>query len=507
MKKYLLLFAILLISFNVSLSQDIHGVVYNPPVPVSYSPDWGNDYIISNTEPMGEPDGVYRNSDNKLFVCIPDTSFSAGIGIVCLVSSNNGVTWAIASSIAPAFLCPKTDMVLAGDSVYCFFTYGTTIYCWNVNTNFLNAFTNYTDIRDFDAEASSTGSLYLIVDLYTSNQVRIFGSITSGVSWTQSSYMSSSAAIPRWRKTLYGDTLLITYYAITTGITDTLTAGIRTVRYRETAPGTLAVTGSFATPVAAGSPKPQFLGVLNGDKAWLFYSQGTTGSIDLYCMVSSDMGVTFGTPFTIVNPPSRDEYWFDARAYKIGGGGCDFIFYSDSLQSGVPTNNSDKIFYCYAPGSTPSVFGSLVQISGVPPSWSAYNYIPGIIEYYNTTGDLGAMWVGVSGSTKKLYYDRFMLTGIKEKPGQVAVSYSLSQNYPNPFNPSTKIEFTIPLNGFVSVKVYDILGKEVAVLVNKYMTTGSYSIDFNAANLTSGVYFYKITAGDYSDTKKMMLLK
>ncbi|MCU0372977.1 MAG: T9SS type A sorting domain-containing protein [Ignavibacteria bacterium] len=507
MKKILLLSALLLMFSDFSFAQNLSAVTCDPPVPVSYSPDWGNDYIISNTEPMGMPSGVYRSGDNKLFVCIPDTNFSAGKGIVCLVSTNNGANWAMSSYITPAFNCRKTDVVITGDSVYCFFIFGTTVYCWNVNTSSLNAFTTYTDVWDFDADASSTGALYLIVDLHTSNQVRFFGSTTFGASWAGAVYLSSSAANPRWRKTLYGDTLLITYYAITTGLSDTLTAGVRTVRYRETTPGTLAITGSFATPVAAGSPKPQFLGVIDGSNAWLFYSQGTTGNLDFYCMVSTNMGVSFGTPFTIVNPPGRDEYWFDARAYKLSSGGCDLIFYSDSLQGGAPTNNSDKILYSYAPNSAPSTFALPVQISQNPPGWSSHGYIPGIIEYYNPTGDLGAMWVGISGSTKKLYYDKYLLTGIKEKKEPVPASYSLSQNYPNPFNPATKIDFSIPQNAFVTVKVYDILGKEVSVLVNKYMIRGTYSIDFNGENLTSGVYFYKITSGSFTDTKKMMLLK
>ncbi len=89
----------------------------------------------------------------------------------------------------------------------------------------------------------------------------------------------------------------------------------------------------------------------------------------------------------------------------------------------------------------------------------------------------------------------------------VADKYSLAQNYPNPFNPTTKINFAIPSNGFVSLKVYDIAGKEVMTLVNKNMTVGSYAVDFNGAFLSSGVYFYRLEAGSFTETKKMMLVK
>lgn len=89
----------------------------------------------------------------------------------------------------------------------------------------------------------------------------------------------------------------------------------------------------------------------------------------------------------------------------------------------------------------------------------------------------------------------------------VASDYKLSQNYPNPFNPATKINFSLPKNGFVTLKVYDILGKEVATLVNEFKATGTYAVDFNATNLASGIYLYKIQADGFTATKRMMLVK
>lgn len=89
----------------------------------------------------------------------------------------------------------------------------------------------------------------------------------------------------------------------------------------------------------------------------------------------------------------------------------------------------------------------------------------------------------------------------------VADNYTLSQNYPNPFNPTTNIKFAIPQNGFVTLKVYNMLGKEVATLVNSNLSAGSYNFDFNASNLSSGIYFYKLEAGNFAETKKMMLVK
>jgi hypothetical protein len=86
-------------------------------------------------------------------------------------------------------------------------------------------------------------------------------------------------------------------------------------------------------------------------------------------------------------------------------------------------------------------------------------------------------------------------------------SFELTQNYPNPFNPSTTIRYSMSTLEFVTLKVYDVLGNEVATLVNEEKPVGSYEVDFNAARLSSGIYFYKLQAGSLVETKKMILMK
>ncbi|MBK7632567.1 MAG: T9SS type A sorting domain-containing protein [Ignavibacteriales bacterium] len=85
--------------------------------------------------------------------------------------------------------------------------------------------------------------------------------------------------------------------------------------------------------------------------------------------------------------------------------------------------------------------------------------------------------------------------------------FSLSQNYPNPFNPSTSIQYSIGSRQFVSLKIYDVIGNEVATLVNEYRNSGSYDTEFNADKLSSGVYYYQLRAGSFVQTKKMILMK
>jgi hypothetical protein len=85
--------------------------------------------------------------------------------------------------------------------------------------------------------------------------------------------------------------------------------------------------------------------------------------------------------------------------------------------------------------------------------------------------------------------------------------YSLSQNYPNPFNPSTTIKYYVPQSSFVKIKVYNTIGQEIAELVNQELQIGNYEVTFDARNLPSGIYFYRIEAGNFVETKKMILMK
>jgi photosystem II stability/assembly factor-like uncharacterized protein len=97
--------------------------------------------------------------------------------------------------------------------------------------------------------------------------------------------------------------------------------------------------------------------------------------------------------------------------------------------------------------------------------------------------------------------------GITNISTEIPSSFSLYQNYPNPFNPTTNIRFDIQKTGFISIKIYDMLGREIAVLVNEKLKPGTYEADWDAANYPSGVYFYKLTTEGYTDTKKMILIK
>ena len=98
------------------------------------------------------------------------------------------------------------------------------------------------------------------------------------------------------------------------------------------------------------------------------------------------------------------------------------------------------------------------------------------------------------------------LVGVPEQE-LLPITYGLNQNYPNPFNPSTKIRYELPKESFVTIKIYNVLGQEVATLVSEEMKPGRYEVAWDARGFASGVYFYRLQAKDFVDTKKLILLK
>jgi len=145
-------------------------------------------------------------------------------------------------------------------------------------------------------------------------------------------------------------------------------------------------------------------------------------------------------------------------------------------------------------------------------NWEPIGFVPG----FGTTTDQHSYTFSDENLSDGIYHYRLKqinYDGSFEYSNEIEVEislvkeFNLSQNYPNPFNPSTKISYQIPTNGNVTLKVFDLIGNEVATLVNENKTAGNYSIEFNASDLPSGVYFYELKSANLIQTKKMMLMK
>jgi hypothetical protein len=139
---------------------------------------------------------------------------------------------------------------------------------------------------------------------------------------------------------------------------------------------------------------------------------------------------------------------------------------------------------------------SVMSTSGVT---NMFNF-----DLINVSGVVYAYAITATGIVIRL---QETVSGIQFLGTGVPSNYILNQNYPNPFNPTTKISFSLFKSGFTTLKVYDMLGEEVATLVNENLKAGSYGVDFNCAGLSGGVYFYKLVSGSFSGTKKLIYLK
>ena len=155
-------------------------------------------------------------------------------------------------------------------------------------------------------------------------------------------------------------------------------------------------------------------------------------------------------------------------------------------------------------------------------TFAQYNIAPSVIgnggtalagTMYSIAGTVGQLAPGSAGNAADSvdagfwYLQIYNVTGVKSPSGRVAKNYELNQNYPNPFNPTTVISYQLPEVSKVTLKVFDVLGREVATLVDEKENVGSYSVRFDGSRLASGVYFYQLRSAGFASIKKMLMVK
>lgn len=212
---------------------------------------------------------------------------------------------------------------------------------------------------------------------------------------------------------------------------------------------------------------------------------GTVTSVELFIKIShtftADLDITLRAP----NGQTRD-------ISSDNGSSSDNGYLTFFIDGQTPVTTTDFL-PPYSPFAGPEVAMGNMGSSSTNGLW--------IIEVFDDLGgDTGVLegWgIRLNGS----------VTGIEPISNNIPNQFKLYQNFPNPFNPSTSIKFDVPKDGNVRLAVYDILGKEVKVLVNEFTKAGQYEIMFNASNLSSGTYFYRIETGSFTDVKKMILIK
>ena len=225
-------------------------------------------------------------------------------------------------------------------------------------------------------------------------------------------------------------------------------------------------------------------------------------SSDAHSASSSVNGTVASVAGFQISPSLETKFPFTDRPssltgyYKFTSSGSDSLVIITALYKG------DK-----------GIGGGIFKTISSTGSWTQFS-LP--ISYYaNDSPDSAAITIMVepavnSHTGTSFYMDDLSYsstTAINETTVQTPNSFELKQNYPNPFNPTTTIEYQVPVQTFVTLKIYNMLGKEVATLVNKNEPTGKYSVNFNASSLSSGVYLYRIKADNYSQAKKLIVLK
>jgi hypothetical protein len=184
---------------------------------------------------------------------------------------------------------------------------------------------------------------------------------------------------------------------------------------------------------------------------------------------------------------------------------------SCDIQAVKLANNKFKLAYsvkgskCFYSSNTSINTYTIRQLVNNYPAGDGFGRVRA--GYRVTSDSCLSVWSTNTGGGLYSTYGCEGYVGISQNGTTVPTDFSMSQNYPNPFNPVTNIKFSIPQASFVKLVVYDVTGKQVAELVNKQMNAGSFTADFDASHLSSGVYFYRISTDNFTDVKKMMLIK
>jgi len=248
---------------------------------------------------------------------------------------------------------------------------------------------------------------------------------------------------------------------------------------------------------------------VDANTGWMStYSSGTSsinkttdgGATWNFQFMTTDFRVIYA--FNFVNATTGWASGYREIVLKTTDGGANWIQQRDM-------NNSVGLYWINFVNANTGWFagdnGEALSTTDGGSTWNVLNLFSGRFEQVQfvnqTTG-----WI--VGGQAKIYKTTNLggLTGNVSNSG-IASEFSLNQNYPNPFNPSTVISYSIPKNEFVTLKVFDAIGREVTTLVNENETAGNYEITFDASQLSTGIYFYRIEAGEYTVTKKMLLIK
>lgn len=251
-----------------------------------------------------------------------------------------------------------------------------------------------------------------------------------------------------------------------------------------------------------------------------FFSRGDDNVIRLKLEIQKDTTLSDGYSYAKfnlyqVNPDSSFSLLNEGYSF-LRKEGRKIIEFPDRLIFDYDMSIGDTVV-CFGNEPYPAVLDTIIMENVFGRNLNTYVFFFTEFDYYTYTDSIGfnTFWA----TTWHNWFPEYLLgceidgeaygdiiTAV-ESEKEIITNFILYQNYPNPFNSSTTITFTIPKSEKVIIKVFDVLGKEVSELLNEKKSAGTYDIKFNGSNLSTGVYFYKMQAGNFIDTKKFLLLK
>lgn len=264
---------------------------------------------------------------------------------------------------------------------------------------------------------------------------------------------------------------------------------------------------------------------LDVNNAWSYYGSGQNGAEPPFKILRTTNGGTDWTEQFIDNSPGEfnaikftdlNNGWVvgrNGKVLKTTNGGTNWNWVTNS---GIDPQSSCKTVFALDQNHVwiPSKVNDLQQTPYVQyTSDGGLNWSTQMTPFGNTQGGnaiFSICFVDPQNGWLTADYGRiakYTGTTSVEENNNIPIEFSLSQNYPNPFNPSTKISWQSPVSNWQTLKIYDVLGTEIATLIDEFKQAGKYDVDFNANGLPSGVYLYRLTAGSFTQTKKLILIK
>lgn len=532
---------------NYPLAKDIPGDVYKINFPANMNPDpleFFNINISQNSAPQNEPSvKISRKDTNRVVAAWRDFRYgvdpTANRRVGYSYSTNGGLTWAVSrildSTLLPGGLTRNSDPVVTIDTAGNFYiaviaiqglsggnltlaVYKST----NGGVTFPQAFicsqTGTEDKEWITTDLSSASpflnSLYISWTSFSLGGIKLTKSTNTGNNW------STPVSVSEATGGVQGSDICISRNGQVNVVWLGFSFDAELTYDRSTDGGTTFGTDQIITTGAFPDGLPNNVNTFptiatdnsTGPRSgWIYiaFADNRNGDCDVFLTRSTNSGVNWSTPQRINNDPVGNEkiqYW---PTIAVNEQGNIAILFMDTRNTADNTIIEAYIARSYDGGAT--FTNELMSTEPSPTLIPGSNVRFGDYIDLDYTGKrLVPVWTDerAGGFNQDIFTSEIdELLPANEITGNLPKDFSLKQNYPNPFNPNTKISFSLPKAGEIKLEIYSALGSFIKTIASGNFPAGDHSINFNAGNLASGVYFYRLTAGDFIQTKSMILVK